>query len=130
MEQILEVLNSIGSLLTGGGLGVLTFLFFYDSRKRTEAAKAKQEEANAKAAEENNITSYAEEWKKCYEEERESRKELDAKIDRLYEEKETDRQRIRELQEKCQQYSLDLQATKFLKCEVKGCKDRQPPTGY
>ena len=130
MEQILEVLNSIGSLLTGGGLGVLTFLFFYDSRKRTEAAKAKQEEANAKAAEENNITSYAEEWKKCYEEERESRKELDAKIDRLYEEKETDRQRIRELQEKCQQYSLDLQAAKFLKCEVKGCKDRQPPTGY
>ena len=130
MEQILEVLNSIGSLLTGGGLGVLTFLFFYDSRKRTEAAKAKQEEANAKAAEENNITSYAEEWKKCYEEERESRKELDAKIDRLYEEKETDRQRIRELQEKCQQFSLDLQAAKFLKCEVKGCKDRQPPTGY
>lgn len=130
MEQVLEVLNSIGSLLTGGGLGVLTFLFFYDSRKRTEAAKAKQEEANAKAAEENNITSYAEEWKKCYEEERESRKELDAKIDRLYEEKEADRQRIRELQEKCQQFSLDLQAAKFMKCEVKGCKDRQPPTGY
>lgn len=129
MEQILEILNSIGSLLTGGGLGVLTFLFFYDSRKRTEAAKAKQEEANARAAEENNITSYAEEWKKCYEEERESRKELDAKIDRLYEEKETDRQRIRELQEKNAQLSLDLLKTEYWKCEVKGCGNRKPPTG-
>ena len=129
MEQILEVLNSIGSLLTGGGLGVLTFLFFYDSRKRTEAAKAKQEEANAKAAEENNITSYAEEWKKCYEEERESRKELDAKIDRLYEEKETDRQRIRELQEKNAQLSMDLLKTEYWKCEVQGCGTRKPPTG-
>lgn len=51
MEQILEVLNSIGSLLTGGGLGVLTFLFFYDSRKRTEAAKAKLAEAYQQHAE-------------------------------------------------------------------------------
>ena len=130
MEQLSEIFNLLGGAVTSIVLPLLGVLLFYDSRKRTEAAKAKQEEANAKAAEENNITSYAEEWKKCYEEERESRKELDAKIDRLYEEKETDRQRIRELQEKCQQYSLDLQATKFLKCEVKGCKDRQPPTGY
>ena len=130
MEQILEVLNSIGSLLTGGGLGVLTFLLFYDSKKRSEAAKAKLAEAEARKVEQDNIVGFAEEWKALYEQRDKRVDELNAKIDQLYQDKETDRQRIRELQEKCQQYSLDLQAAKFLKCEVKGCKDRQPPTGY
>lgn len=123
MEQILEVLNSIGSLLTGGGLGVLTFLFFYDSRKRTEAAKAKQAEASAKATEIDNINSYAQEWKELYE-------KKEAKVTELEARAEDDRRRIRELTERNMQLSLELQKAEFLKCEVKGCEKRQPPTGY
>lgn len=129
-EEILRIINALGSLLTGGGLGVLTFLFFFDSRKRTEAAKAKQAEAEAKKTEEDNITSYAEEWKALYEQRDKRVDELNVKIDLLYQEKEDDRKRIRELQEKNTELSLELQKANFMKCEVKGCDKRQPPTGY
>ena len=122
-EEILRIINALGSLLTGGGLGVLTFLFFFDSRKRTEAAKAKQAEAEAKKIEEDNITSYAEEWKALYEKKEQRVLKLEAQA-------EDDRKRIRELTEKNMQLSLELQKANFMKCEVKGCDKRQPPTGY
>lgn len=126
----MRLINALGSLLTGGGLGLLSYLFFFDSKKRTESAKAKQAEAEARKIEEENITTRAAEWRKLYEEAHDECKELNAKIDQLYLEKEDDRKRIRELQEKNQQLTLDLQSANFKKCEVKGCKDRQPPTGY
>lgn len=122
-EQILRIVNALGSLLTGGAVGVLSFLFFFDSRKRTEAAKAKQSEAEARKLEEENITSYAAEWKELYEKKEHKVAELEAKA-------EEDRKRIRELTEKNMQLSLDLQKSEFKKCEVKGCDKRQPPTGY
>lgn len=129
-EQLLRLINAMGSLLTGGGLGLLSYLFFFDSKKRTESAKAKQAEAEARKIEEENITTRAAEWRKLYEEAHDECKELNAKIDQLYLEKEDDRKRIRELQEKNTAQSLDLQKADFLRCEVKGCANRQPPTGY
>lgn len=122
-EQILRLVNAFGSVLTGGGLGVLSYLFFFDSKKRTENAKAKQSEAEARRLEEENITSYAAEWKELYEKKERRVTELEAKA-------EEDRMRIRELTEKNLQLSLDLQKANFMKCEVKGCDKRQPPTGY
>lgn len=130
MEQLCEIFNLLGGAVTSVVLPLLGVLLFYDSKKRSEAAKAKLAEAEARKAEQDNIVGFAEEWKALYEQRDKRVDELNAKIDQLYKDKETDRQRIRELQEKCQQFSLDLQAAKFLKCEVKGCKDRQPPTGY
>ena len=47
-EQLLRLVNAVGSLLTGGGLGVLSYLFFFDSKRRTENARAKQSEAEAR----------------------------------------------------------------------------------
>lgn len=129
-EQLLRLINALGSLLTGGGLGLLSYLFFFDSKKRTESAKAKQAEAEARKIEEENITTRAAEWRKLYEEAHDECKELNAKIDQLYLEKEDDRKRIRELQEKNTAQSLELQKADFLRCEVKGCSNRQPPTGY
>lgn len=122
-EQFLQLANALGSLLTGGGLGVLSYLFFFDSKKRTENARAKQSEAEARRIEEENITSYAEEWKMLYEKKVE-------RVIKLERQAEDDRQRIRELTEKNLQLSLDLQKANFTKCEVKGCQSRQPPTGY
>lgn len=130
LENISEIFNLIGGIVTTTVLPLLSVLLFHDSRKRNEAAKARLAEAEARKAEQDNVASFAEEWKALYEQRDKRVDELNAKIDQLFQEKETDRQRIRELQEKCQQLSLDLQAAKFLKCEVKGCKDRQPPTGY
>ena len=96
---------------------------FYDSKKRREDAQAEKAEAE-------NITQYAAEWKKCYEEERRVEEELNGKIDRLYMEKEQDRERIRDLQSKNARLELENQALNFKKCEVRGCKDRQPPSDY
>ena len=126
----MRFINALGSLLTGGGLGVLSYLFFFDSKKRTENAKAKQEEAAARAAEGDNITRYAAEWKELYEQRDKRVDELNSKIDTLYLEKEEDRKTIRDLREKNVQQSLELQKAQFMKCEVKGCDKRQPPTGY
>ena len=130
IEALSEIISLIGGAVTSIGIPLIGLFMFHDSKKRSEAAKAKLAEAEARKAEQDNIVGFAEEWKALYEQRDKRVDELNAKIDQLYLEKETDRQRIRELQEKCQQYSLDLQAAKFLKCEVKGCKDRQPPTGY
>ena len=123
MEQLSEIFNLLGGAVTSIVLPLLGVLLFYDSKKRSEAAKAKLAEAEARKAEEANITSYAAEWKELYERKEQRVTQLEAKAD-------DNRRRIRELQEKNLQLSLDLQAAKFLKCEVKGCKDRQPPTGY
>lgn len=130
IEALSEIICLIGGSVTSIGIPLIGLFMFHDSKKRSEAAKAKLAEAEARKAEQDNVASFAEEWKALYEQRDKRVDELNAKIDQLYLEKETDRQRIRELQEKCQQFSLDLQAAKFLKCEVKGCKDRQPPTGY
>lgn len=129
-EQLFRIINALGSLLTGGGLGVLSYLFFFDSKKRTENAKAKQEEAAARKMEEESLSLRASEWRKLYEEAGDECKELNAKIDKLYDIIEEGRERIRELQEKNMQLSLELQKAQFMKCEVKGCEKRQPPTGY
>lgn len=129
-EQLFRIINALGSLLTGGGLGVLSYLFFFDSKKRTENAKAKQEEAAARKMEEESLSLRASEWRKLYEEAGDECKELNAKIDKLYDIIEEGRERIREFQEKNMQLSLELQKAQFLKCEVKGCEKRQPPTGY
>ena len=130
IEALSEIISLIGGAVTSIGIPLIGLFMFHDSKKRSEAAKAKLAEAEARKAEQDNIVGFAEVWKALYEQRDKRVDELNAKIDQLYQDKETDRQRIRELQEKCQQFSLDLQAAKFLKCEVKGCKDRQPPTGY
>ena len=118
-----EIVSIIGSLVSSAVLPLLTALLFYDSKKRKANAEARRAELD-------NLTVYADEWKALYEQRDKRVDELNAKIDQLYQEKETDRQRIRELQEKNTQLTLDLQAANFKKCEKKGCGDRQPPTGY
>lgn len=123
MEQLSEIFNLLGGAVTSVVLPLLGVLLFYDSKKRSEAAKAKLAEAEARKAEQDNITSYAAEWKELYEKNENQMAELKSQADE-------DRKRIRELTEKNMQLTLELQKAEFLKCEVKGCKDRQPPTGY
>lgn len=130
MDLLSNVISMIGGIVTSIALPLLGVFIFYDSKKRSEAAKAKQAEAVAKAAEEDNITSYAQEWKDLYEKKEARVNQLEAKVDELYGQINDDRSRIRELQEKNTTLSLDLQKAQFMKCEVKGCDKRQPPTGY
>lgn len=130
MNEFQTVVNIISSLVSSIALPLLGVFLFYDSKKRSEAAKAKQSEAEARKMEEEYLSIRAGEWRKLYEEEREVEKELNAKIDQLYKEKEDDRQRIRDLQEKNTALTMENQSLKFKKCEVRGCKERQPPSDY
>ena len=123
MEQISQIITMVGGIVATILLPLIGAFQFYDSKKRKEAAAAKKAEAE-------NITQYAAEWKKCYEEERKVEEELNRKIDQLYKEKEQDRERIRDLQSKNVKLELENQALNFKKCEVRGCKDRKPPSDY
>lgn len=113
----------MGSVVATVILPLMGAFQFYDAKKRKEEASAKKAEADV-------ISQYANEWNDIYKEEKENNKELNAKIDQLYGEKNEDRQRIRELMSRIQQLELENQALRFKKCEVRGCKDRQPPSDY
>lgn len=123
MEQISQIITMVGGIVATILLPLIGAFQFYDSKKRKEAAAAKKAEAE-------NITQYAAEWKELYEKKEVKVHELDTKIDQLYLEKNEDRERIRDLQSKNVKLELENQALNFKKCEVRGCKDRQPPSDY
>lgn len=118
-----QVVTVVGSVVATVILPLMGVFQFYDAKKRKEEASAKKAEADV-------ISQYANEWNDIYKEEKENNRELNAKIDQLYGEKNEDRQRIRELMSRNQQLELENQALRFKKCEVRGCKDRQPPSDY
>ncbi len=123
MEQFSQIIAMIGGIVATILIPLIGAFQFYDSKKRKEAAAAKKAEAE-------NITQYAAEWKELYEKKEAKVHELDTKIDQLYLEKNEDRERIRDLQSKNAKLELENQALNFKKCEVRGCKDRQPPSDY
>lgn len=118
-----QIITMIGGAIATIFLPLLGAFMFYDSKKRREAAQAEKAEAD-------NITQYAAEWKELYEKKEAKVSELNAKIDQLYIEKNEDRERIRDLQSRNVKLELENQALNFKKCEVRGCKDRQPPSDY
>ena len=123
MEQFSHIITMIGGIVATILIPLIGAFQFYDSKKRKEAAAAKKAEAE-------NITQYASEWKELYEKKEAKVHELDIKIDQLYLEKNEDRERIRDLQAKNAKLELENQALNFKKCEVRGCKDRKPPSNY
>lgn len=123
MEQISQIVAMIGGIVATILLPLIGAFQFYDSKKRKEAAAAKKAEAE-------NITQYAAEWKELYEKKEAKVHELDTKINQLYVEKNEDRERIRDLQSKNVKLELENQSLNFKKCEVRGCKERKPPSDY
>lgn len=123
MEQLSELFNVIGGIVTTILLPLFGVFLFYDSKKRKAAAEARKAEAD-------NITSYAAEWKELYEKKETKVQELDSKIDSLYVQINEDRQRIRELMEKNTELELKNQMLEVMKCKKRGCKDREPPSDY
>ena len=110
----------------GGIEGVKQLLKWFFNRRYEQ----RREDASADRAEDENIKSYAAEWKELYEKKEKKVTELDAKIDQLYAEKNEDRIRIRELMQKNQELELKNQSLDILKCKKRGCPDREPPSDY
>ena len=123
MDALSDLVSIVGGVVSSIILPLLGALLYHDQKKRKEEAAARQAEADT-------ITSYAAEWKELYERRDEACRAKDTKIDQLYVEKNDDRARIRELMSRNQRLELENQALKFKKCEVRGCKERQPPSDY
>lgn len=123
MNGFQTVVTIISSLVSSVALPLLGVFLFYDSKKRKANAEARRAELD-------NLTVYADEWKALYEQRDKRVDELNAKIDQLYKEKEDDRQRIRELQEKNTTLALENTSLRIKECQVKGCKSRVPPSDY
>lgn len=125
--NIAEIAETVSSFVNSIFLPLLGVFLFYDIRKRKEEAQARKAEAE-------NITTYAEEWKELYEKKEAKVHEQDAKIDQLYAEKNEDRKRMRELMEKNTALSLENQKLKSQfetkRCDVRGCVKRDPPSDY
>lgn len=119
----MDIIQDISAIMTALGLPLLTLILFFDSRKRSEAAKAKKEEEEAKKTEGDNITHYAAEWKELYE-------KKEARVVELEQQQLEDRQRIRDLQEENTTLKLEVTTLSFYKCEKRGCIDRVPPNQY
>ena len=130
MEFLNEIVNTLSSILSSIFLPLIGALMFYDARRRKEEATAHKEEAAARKADTDNITSYAAEWKELYEKKEKRVVELDAKIDHLYAEITKYRDAIRELSEKNSELAVQNQALEFRKCNKHGCADRVPPSEY
>lgn len=102
MEKISEILTIVNTAL----LPILGFFLFYNSRRREARAKAEREEIH-------NVSSISDEWQELYKKAEDKLKAKDAKIDQLYAEKESDRQRIRELNEQHNALKMEHQAAAF-----------------
>lgn len=118
-----QIVSIISSLVSSVALPLFGVFIFYDSKKRKANAEARRAELD-------NLTLYADEWKALYEQRDKRVDELNVKIDQLYKEKEDDRQRIRELQEKNTTLALENTSLRIKECQVKGCKNRIPPSDY
>lgn len=83
-ESIITIINLIGSILgiLGIGTGVGAGMLFYSKNKRMKEAEARMKEIEAEAKQ-----SF--EWKKLYDISDTDSREKDAKIDKLYDERQS-----------------------------------------
>uniref|UniRef100_UPI00402A57E1 hypothetical protein n=1 Tax=Prevotella sp. TaxID=59823 RepID=UPI00402A57E1 len=111
-----EILQAVATAL----VTILGCFMFYDSKKRTEAAKASQEEAKATA-------QYASGWKDLCERKDSELKAKDEKIDSLYEILNQHRANEDKLKDECINLKLQLQEASWNRCIRNGCERRSPP---
>ncbi len=111
-----EILQAVATAL----VTILGCFMFYDSKKRTEAAKASQEEAKA-------TTQYASGWKDLCERKDSELKAKDEKIDSLYEILNQHRANEDKLKDACINLKLQLQEASWNRCIRNGCERRSPP---
>ena len=118
------ILQIVSLLMSGGIVGQI---FFYNSRKRKEAASAQKDE-------DDNVRAYAAEWKELYEHEHtehlEERKKLNDKIDSLFDEVNKQRTQVRQLKDDKNTLLMRSKELEWNECRVNGCLKRQPPRDY
>lgn len=116
----METVQLICTIVSGVALPLLGVFLFYDAKKREASAKAS-------AAEADNITKYADEWRELYEEKVKNGEELNGKIDSLYVQLNEQREELSRLKKEMAELTVKFQYAESQKCTVFGCPKRQPP---
>lgn len=106
------IIVAVISLIAGG---LSSFLFFPQLKR----------EKNIE-----NESKQSDEWKKLYEEEKAMLAECNAKIDTLYETISNQRDAKADLANANAELRVENTRLCLLKCEVPGCAQRTPPTGF
>lgn len=115
-----DLIQTISSIVTGVAIPVLGIFLFYDAKKREASAKAGKAEAD-------NITQYAAQWQKLYDEKVKHEEELNGKIDALYVQLNEQRDELARLKKEMAELVVKQQYAESQKCTVFGCPNRQPP---
>lgn len=118
-----DILQAIAT----GLVTILGFFMFYDSKKRTEAAKASQEAAKASQEEAKATAQYASGWKDLCERKDSELKAKDEKIDSLYDVLNQHRASEDKLKDENMELRLQLQEASWNRCIRNGCERRSPP---
>lgn len=116
----METVQLICTIESGVALPLLGVFLFYDAKKREATAKAN-------AAEADNITQYAAQWRELYEEKAKHEEELNTKIDSLYVQLNEQRDELARLKKEMTELTVKIQYAESQKCTVFGCPNRQPP---
>ena len=115
-----DLIQTISSIVTGVAIPVLGIFLFYDAKKREASAKVCKAEAD-------NITQYAAQWQKLYDEKVKHEEELNGKIDALYVQLNEQRDELARLKKEMAELVVKQQYAESQKCTVFGCPNRQPP---
>lgn len=115
-----NIISIISLLVSSGAIGGIFFL-----RSRIRKANAE-----AVAAENANEKMIAEEWKGIAERRETQLAEKDKKIDALYAQINDWRNKFHESETEKNKTTFENYMLKIKTCEVRGCKDREPQSGY
>ena len=124
----MEIIGAISDFLVIA-IPFITGVLFYTSKRRKARAEARQQELSADEQRIGNMSHFADEWRELYEKAEQKLEAKDKKIDQLYHEKEEDRNTIRSLRENLHIKELENLQLLLFKCEIRGCKERKPPSG-
>lgn len=117
------MLENIVLTLVGMVCGNITMFLLLPQKRKSENLK------NETLGIENQAKQ-SDEWYKLYEEERNENKELNKKIDSLYEELAKERDMKNQLYIQNTELQVENTRLTILKCEVPSCINRNPLTGY
>lgn len=121
-ESIITIINLIGSILgiLGIGTGVGAGMLFYSKNKRMKEAEARMKEIEAEAKQ-------SLEWKKLYDISDTDSREKDAKIDKLYDERQSLLHKIIEIERRSAVKDITIAHLTYNRCDINDCDKRHPP---
>ncbi len=119
--DIVSIVNLICG--AGGVLGLTSYVLFFREKKRLKVAEAKKLEVEVESSE---IVSLADQLKKCWD----RIETQDQKIEKVYEELRLEQEEKLNLIKSLNNKDLEIKLLSFMKCEVRGCEKREPPSEY